>query len=92
MTLARPFILRRRRGTTALVSDARSMIGQIASVTDAIGGTLSPGHVRVAGEDWPAVSENDAPIEAGATVRVTAIRQATLVVVPTGPAPGSVSQ
>jgi membrane protein implicated in regulation of membrane protease activity len=56
------------------------MLGQEAMVVDAIKGAHQPGHVRVAGESWPAVSEDGAPVAAGATIRIVGIRQTMLVV------------
>jgi membrane protein implicated in regulation of membrane protease activity len=61
-------------------SGAAAMIGQTALVVDAIGGPHERGHVRIAGEDWPALTRDGRSVEAGATVRVVDIRRATLVV------------
>lgn len=81
---ARPPLMRYllRRRAPELLSGAESMIGQEAPVIEDISGPHDPGHVRVAGESWPAVSENGAPIPTGTIVRVVALRQATLVVTP----------
>ena len=38
------------------------------------------GHVRIAGEDWPALSRDGLPVESGAVVRVAEINKATLLV------------
>jgi membrane protein implicated in regulation of membrane protease activity len=56
------------------------MIGQVVLVVDAIAGPHQRGHVRVAGEDWPALTRDGRPVEAGESVRVVDIRRATLVV------------
>jgi membrane protein implicated in regulation of membrane protease activity len=69
-------------------SGAAAMIGQTALVVDTIGGPHERGHVRIAGEDWPALTRDGRPVEAGATVRVVDIRRATLVVEPAIGAPG----
>ncbi len=91
---ARPPLLRylKRRRAPELLSGAEGMIGQQAPVTDDIGGPHDPGHVRVAGETWPAVSEDGSPIPAGTVVRITGLRQATLIVTPvsTPPTPAPV--
>ena len=80
--------LERRKGS-GLVSGAQSMVGEQAPVTDDILDAHHPGHVRIGGESWPALSEDGSPIAAGSTVRIVGLRQATLVVtlVATPPAP-----
>jgi membrane protein implicated in regulation of membrane protease activity len=80
---ARPVMvhyLDRRRGPMVL-SGADSMIGEEAPVVDDIVDAHHPGHVRLHGENWPALSESGSAIPAGSTVRVTGLRQATLLVV-----------
>ena len=78
-----------RRSTPELLSGAAAMIGPTAGVVDAIRGPHDRGHVRIAGEDWPALTRDGRPVEAGASVRVVEIRRATLVV---EPAPGMASR
>ena len=63
-------------------SGAAGMIGQVALVVDPIAGPLQRGHVRIAGEDWPALSRDGRPVEQGATIRVVGIRGTTLLVEP----------
>jgi membrane protein implicated in regulation of membrane protease activity len=76
--VVRPALVRRRR--PALVSGAQGMIGQTGVVVEPIEGEHIAGHVRLAGESWPAVSADGKPIAAEATVTVTEIRGSTLVV------------
>jgi membrane protein implicated in regulation of membrane protease activity len=71
--------LRQRQGPL-VVSGAEGMIGEEASVVDDILDSHQPGHVLLQGESWPALSENGKPIHKGSTVRVTGLKQATLVV------------
>jgi membrane protein implicated in regulation of membrane protease activity len=78
--LLRPAIIRRRG--PRLVSGAQGMIGQTGIVIEPIKGEHLAGHVRLAGESWPAVSADGKPIPADATVTVTEIRGSTLVVHP----------
>ena len=78
--LLRPAIIRRRG--PRLVSGAQGMIGQTGIVIEPIKGEHLAGHVRLAGESWPAVSADGKPIPADATVTVTEIRGSTLVVQP----------
>lgn len=75
-----------RRHTPEMLSGAATMIGQTALVVDAIEGPHDRGHVRIAGEDWPALARDGRPLAAGSSVRVVDIRRATLVV---EPAPGA---
>ena len=70
------------RHSPQLLSGAAAMIGQTALVVDPIGGPHHRGHVRIAGEDWPALTTDGKPVEAGVSVRVVNIRRATLVVEP----------
>jgi membrane protein implicated in regulation of membrane protease activity len=83
VVVRRPLLgyLQRRAGPLVL-SGAAAMIGQTALVVDAIGGPHERGHVRIAGEDWPALTRDGRALAAGASVRVVEIRRATLVVEP----------
>jgi membrane protein implicated in regulation of membrane protease activity len=76
--VVRPFLVRTR--LPRLTSGAPAMIGQSAVVVDPISGTHEPGHVRIAGERWLAVSADGAPIPQGATVYIAEIKGTTLVV------------
>ena len=71
--------LQQRAGPLVL-SGASAMVGQTALVVDAIGGPHERGHVRIQGEDWPALSRDGTHVEAGQSVRIVEIRRATLVV------------
>jgi membrane protein implicated in regulation of membrane protease activity len=81
--MRRPLLgyLQRRVGPL-VVSGAEAMIGQTALVVDAIGGPHERGHVRIAGEDWPALTRDGEPVGEGESVRIVEIRRATLVVEP----------
>jgi membrane protein implicated in regulation of membrane protease activity len=72
------------RHTSDLLSGAPAMIGQTARVVGAISGPHDRGHVRIAGEDWPALTRDGKPIDSGVTVRIVAIDKTTLVVDPVG--------
>jgi membrane protein implicated in regulation of membrane protease activity len=81
LLVRRPLLvyLQARQGPEML-SGAASMIGQTAVVVDAIKGPHERGHVRIAGEDWPALTRDGSPVPAGKAVQVVDIRRATLVV------------
>ncbi len=86
----RPFVSRRlrRSGEPPLTPGVHGgFVGQRALPLDEIGDELHPGHVRLAGETWLALSDDHRPIAAGVPVIVTAVRGTTLVV---RPASGSV--
>jgi membrane protein implicated in regulation of membrane protease activity len=70
----------RRMNSPAVLSGAATMLGQTAIVVDPIGGHEQRGHVRIAGEDWPAMTRDGRPVGKGASVRVAEIRGATLIV------------
>lgn len=72
----------RARHVPGMASGAAGMIGQTALVVDPIGGPHHRGHVRIAGEDWPALAWDGQPVAAGTPVRVVDIHRATLVVEP----------
>ena len=78
----RPFLMRylARRRSPELLSGASSMVGQSAFVVDPIRGPHEPGHVRISGEDWPALSVDGSALRTGREVVVVELRQATLVV------------
>jgi membrane protein implicated in regulation of membrane protease activity len=61
------------------------LTGQQVLTLDVVRGTTAPGHVRLAGERWLAVSGDDRPIPAGTKVVVTAVVGTTLTVWPTHP-------
>lgn len=80
--LVRPPLMRylTRRRSPLVLSGAPSMVGMTAQVVDPIRGPHDRGHVRVAGENWPALTRDGAPVGAGRTVRIVDIDKATLVV------------
>jgi membrane protein implicated in regulation of membrane protease activity len=55
-------------------------VGERALATDAIGDELHPGHVRLAGESWLAISDDGSAIDGGSAVTVTSVRGTTLFV------------
>jgi len=78
---ARPFLVERLGiGRRRLESGAESMVGQRAVLTDAILASGQPGHVKIAGELWPAITEDGSPLPATTPVIVTDLRSTVLVV------------
>ncbi len=79
---ARPPLMRylKRGHPGEIKSGAQAMVGMEAPVVEEIRGAHEPGHVRVAGESWPAISADGSTIAAGSTVHIDALRQATLIV------------
>jgi membrane protein implicated in regulation of membrane protease activity len=65
------------------------LIGQEALTLDPVGDNPEPGHVRLVGERWLAVSGSGETIPAHTTVLVTAVHGTTLTVWPIGVAGGS---
>ncbi len=59
-------------------------VGQRALALDEIGDQLHPGHVRLVGETWLAITHEPAPIGPDAPVVITEVRGTTLVVRPAG--------
>ena len=84
LVAVRPFISRafdRRRGGHVATGVHGGIVGQHVLTLDDIGDTMHPGHVRLAGERWLAVSGGE-PIAPGRPVRITAVAGTTLTVEP----------
>jgi len=79
--IARPFLVDRLHiGRPTLRSGADSMVGQQAVLLEPILGVGQPGHVKIAGELWPALTDDGSPVPANTLVVVTALRSTTLIV------------
>ncbi len=82
--IARPFLVERlHNGRPTLRSGADSMVGHQAMLLEPILGVGQPGHVKIAGELWPALTEDGSAVPANTLVVVTALRSTTLIVRPT---------
>jgi membrane protein implicated in regulation of membrane protease activity len=78
---ARPFLVERLHiGRRRLQSGAEGMIGQRAVLTEPILGSGQPGHVKIAGELWPAITEDGSPLPATTPVIVTDLHSTVLIV------------
>lgn len=75
----RPIALRYVNQKT-VKTNVEELIGKKGRVTEAIDNDLARGAVLVSGQEWTARSEDDAPIEAGAMVRIDAVRGVKLIV------------
>src|ERR1700736_2426512 len=81
--VARPYLVDRLHiGRPTLRSGADSMVGQQAGLTEPIVGLEQPGHVKIAGELWPALTEDGSPLPATTPIIVTALRSTVLIVLP----------
>ncbi len=80
--LVRPFLMQAlaQRREPVLRSGAESMIGQQAVLTDPILDMSHPGHVKIAGELWPALTADGSSVPANTPVIVTALKSTTLIV------------
>lgn len=96
VAIVRPILGRRfqHRGSDAIGPGVHGgFVGQRALALDVIGDDLHPGHVRLAGETWLAVTERHLPaIDANAPVVVSAVRGTTLLVRPAGPSSAAPSE
>jgi membrane protein implicated in regulation of membrane protease activity len=82
--VARPYLVERLHiGRPSLRSGADSMVGQQAILLEPILGIGQPGHVKIAGELWPALTDDGSPVPVNTMVVVTALRSTTLIVRPT---------
>lgn len=79
--IARPYLVERLHlGRASLRSGADSMVGQETVLTDPIKGNGEPGHVKIAGELWPALTDDGSALPATTPVIVTALRSTMLIV------------
>ena len=78
----RPIARRLDREESADGTGSRRLIGEAATVIEAIGGPGDVGLVRVEREEWRAESGTKSPIEVGARVRVTEVTGTRVVVFP----------
>jgi membrane protein implicated in regulation of membrane protease activity len=86
--VARPYLVDRLHiGRPTLRSGADSMVGQQAVLIEPIGGLEQPGHVKIAGELWPALTEDGTPLPATTPIIVTALRSTVLIVRPVSTPP-----
>ena len=84
---ARPFLVQRLHvGRHALRSGADSMIGAHGVLRDPIVGSSQPGHIKISGELWPAITEDASSVPAETPVVVTGLRGSTLIVRVAAPA------
>lgn len=91
VALVRPYVSRafahRHEGAVARGVHG-GLVGSEVVALDAVGDEHAPGHVRLAGERWLAVSGSGDLLPAGTVVTVTAVRGTTLWVWPLrGPVP-----
>lgn len=77
--LRRPIVRATSKGHYRLVSGPMGMVGEEGVVVRKVDGIGSPGLVRIRGEDWPALSEDD-EIPEGERVMVLELRGSRLVV------------
>ncbi len=83
MAAVRPFFVKLvYRHSDPAPANLHALIGQSASVVDAIGSGDEPGRVKVGSEEWRAINESGDPLPPGTRVEITAVRSATLTVKP----------
>ena len=83
--LVRPLVstaFHRRHGGHVSPGVHGGLVGQEVTTLDDVGSSGQPGHVRLAGERWLAISGADHTIVAGTRVLVTAVAGTTLIVWP----------
>jgi membrane protein implicated in regulation of membrane protease activity len=68
----------------ALPGSSDGLVGQRALTIDVVGDEHHPGHARLAGESWLAVTEEPGGVSADTSVMVVDVRGTTLVVMPLG--------
>ena len=86
VVLARPSLLRQSQRHAAprlaLPGSSDNLVGSFALTVDAVGDEHHPGHARLAGERWLAVTTEPGGVAANTQVMVVEVRGTTLVVMP----------
>ena len=80
-------VIHRREGRSPAQGVHGGLVGHVGVALDSIG-AVEPGHVRLAGERWLAVSDGSGAIGPDVDVVVTAVIGTTLHVIPTDPTAG----
>jgi len=75
----RPTMVKRLHRGEDLTSGALGLVGKEAFVLEPVS-AVRPGRVKIGGDEWSAVPEDDSPIPAGTKVTVVAISGASAVV------------
>jgi membrane protein implicated in regulation of membrane protease activity len=80
--LGRPFLMEalKKRREPVLRSGAEGMIGQLAVLADPVVGISHPGHLKIAGELWPAITADGSSLPANTQVIVRSVKSTTLIV------------
>jgi len=68
----------------ALPGSSEALVGQRALTVDEVGDEHHPGHAKLAGEKWLAVTEEPGGVRPDTSVMVIEVRGTTLVVMPFG--------
>ena len=92
VVIVRPILGRslQRRGSGSIGPGVHGgFVGQRALTLDPVGDELHPGHVRLAGETWLAVTSDHSTIDGAQPVVISAVRGTTLVVRPAGGMPAT---
>ncbi|MGD0084043.1 MAG: NfeD family protein [Acidimicrobiales bacterium] len=80
LVLIRPTVARAMSRGEQLVSGAEGLVGKEAVVVEAVGRVTHPGKIRIQGESWKAVSNNDETIAPGTVVMILDLQGSTFVV------------
>jgi membrane protein implicated in regulation of membrane protease activity len=81
LILIRPVVLRALyQKSDPTPTNTHALIGQLATVVDPIPNAHQPGRVKLGGEEWRALSEDNLPIPENTVVTITKIDSATLTV------------
>lgn len=78
----KPFVKKMTKGKTNVKTNVYSIIGDVGIVTKSIDSINSTGQVKINGELWSAIGENDMNIEKDTEVKVIEVRGVKLVVAP----------
>jgi len=78
----KPFVKKFANNNNSIKTNVDSIIGKIGIVTEDINSINSTGQIKVGGEIWSALGENDINIEKGTEVQILEVKGVKVIVTP----------
>lgn len=78
----KPFVRKFANNNNLVKTNVYSIIGKVGIVTEDINSINSTGQIKVEGETWSALGENDTNIEKGTEVKILEVKGVKVIVAP----------
>lgn len=78
----KPFVRKFANNNNLVKTNVYSIIGKVGIVTEDINSINSTGQIKVEGETWSALGENDTNIEKGTEVKILEVKGVKVIVTP----------